>query len=234
MESRFDPLAASCDHRALFALAYLRTTEEYERAAAEPGFFRDPALVNVEDVFFAAYYFKAYDDWAAGRTAAVPAAWRIAFTAAENRSVSGLGDLLLGMNAHITRDLPYVLVGLGLVGPDGQSRHADHLKVNVFLDRVIAPLLDEAAARFDPTINNVESPYGITYDAFMALIATWREIAWTNAVLLAAANTPLLRTVAQNTIELTSATLATTVRATFLYTPRLADTRDQYCATHNA
>src|SRR5664279_3734160 len=29
MQNRMDPLAAACDHRAVFALAYLRTTQSY-------------------------------------------------------------------------------------------------------------------------------------------------------------------------------------------------------------
>src|SRR5687767_4344616 len=33
MTRRFDDLAAACDHDSLFSLAYLRTTEEYKRAA---------------------------------------------------------------------------------------------------------------------------------------------------------------------------------------------------------
>ncbi|HET6641882.1 MAG TPA: hypothetical protein VFG93_01280, partial [Gaiellaceae bacterium] len=31
MTKRFDPLASSCDHDAIFALTYLRVTEEYRR-----------------------------------------------------------------------------------------------------------------------------------------------------------------------------------------------------------
>jgi hypothetical protein len=34
MDRRFEPLADACDHDAVFALTYLRTTEEYRRSAA--------------------------------------------------------------------------------------------------------------------------------------------------------------------------------------------------------
>src|SRR3954467_6990469 len=42
MTRRFDPLADRCDHNAIFALSYLRTTQVYKEAAAETGFFADP------------------------------------------------------------------------------------------------------------------------------------------------------------------------------------------------
>ena len=46
--------------------------------------------------------------------------------AAKGRQVTGLGNLLLGMNAHINRDLPFVLYSIGLTAPDGSSRKPDH------------------------------------------------------------------------------------------------------------
>ena len=75
MDATLRGLAASCDHWAPFALAYLRTTQQYQRSTATPGFFANPAFVNVEDVYFAAYYFGAYENWAAGNISAVPPAW---------------------------------------------------------------------------------------------------------------------------------------------------------------
>ena len=237
MNTMLDGLASTCDHRAPFALAYLRTTQQYQTVAAEPGFFQDPRFVNVEDVYFGAYFFAAHDAWERGDRAAVPRAWQIAFGAARDRSMSGLGDLLLGMNAHINRDLPYILAGLGLVAPDGTSRHADHEKVNVFLNMVVTPMLDEAAARFDPTINDLRSPYGLTYDAFMAIIVGWRENAWNNARLLVSAPTPAARSVAEGAIETESVAAAREVQLTFGYPPLLnaglAAARDGYCATHH-
>ena len=138
MTSRFDALAARCDHKAVFSLLYLRTTEEFRRTVAEnPQFFRDPAYVNHEDALFADYYFWAMDATGA-KFAAVPLAWQIAMDAANRREVSGAGDILLGMHAHINRDLPFVLAAMGLTHPDGSSRKPDHDKVNEILHRVTA------------------------------------------------------------------------------------------------
>src|SRR3546814_13499817 len=85
--------------------------------------------------------------------AATPRAWQIAFSAADNRRVSGLGNMLLGMSAHVNRDLPMVLAEIGLVKPDGTSRKPDHDKVHAILNLVIEPLLAAAGARFDPSID---------------------------------------------------------------------------------
>jgi len=83
MERRFRPLADRCDHDAIFSLTYLRTTQVYRRTIEDPHFFEDTAFVNHEDVVFARAYFEAYDDWHAGRRDQVPAAWRVAFDAAD-------------------------------------------------------------------------------------------------------------------------------------------------------
>jgi Family of unknown function (DUF5995) len=53
MYKRFDPLAESCHHNSIFALSYLRTTEEYRRAVTTPGFFEEPNWLNHYDATFA-------------------------------------------------------------------------------------------------------------------------------------------------------------------------------------
>ena len=60
MTRRFHRLASACDHDAIFALSYLRTTEQYKATLAEPGFFADRPFVNHEDAVFASYYFDAW------------------------------------------------------------------------------------------------------------------------------------------------------------------------------
>ena len=181
MQRRFDPLAQSCDHDSIFALAYLRTTEEYRRTIEDPTFFEDTPFVNHEDAVFARLYFDAYDAWHAGPPPTSPPAWAIAFQAAADRAVTAQGNLSLGINAHVQRDLPFALAGIGLVKPDGSSRKPDHDRVNVFLNRVTDDLYAEIARRFDPTIDDANLP-GTADDAgVFQLIPTWREIAWRNA-----------------------------------------------------
>jgi len=236
MNARFGPLGHSCNHQAVFALAYLRTTQTFQWAAAQLGYFQDPAYVNHEAAVFAKYYFAAYDNWAAGNRAAVPQAWLIALDNAGSKRTTGTADLLLGMNAHITRDLPFVLAAIGLATPGGQSRKPDHDKVDQFLNLVTEPLLIEEIARLDSSIVNLATPYGVGYAGLFQLIAAWRELAWHNAELLLAAPTPAARAIVATTIETAATAQATLLLAPGnLYLPPVTTTaaRDNFCAGHN-
>jgi hypothetical protein len=234
MERRFDPLATACDHDAIFSLTYLRTTEEYRRTIDDPTFFEDTAFVNHEDAVFARYYFDAYDNWDAGRVADVPPAWAVAFRAADRREVSAAGNISLGINAHVQRDLPFVLAGIGMVKPDGTSRKPDHDRVDEFLNRVADDLYPEIARRFDPTVDDSELPGTADNFAEFQIIPTWREIAWRNAERLVSAPTPEARAQVAQDIEAYAASQAETLRAAYQYGPLGSSAaRDAYCAEHH-
>jgi hypothetical protein len=234
MQRRFGPLAAGCDHDAIFALSYLRTTEEYRRTIEDPTFFSDTPFVNHEDAVFARYYFDAFDAWHQGRRSQVPGAWSIAFQAAADRSMPASGDLSLGINAHVQNDLPFVLAGIGLVKPDGSSRKPDHDRVNQILNRVTVPLYAEIARRFDPTINQTDLPGTGDTVALFQIIPTWREIAWRNAERLVSAPTAAARAQVAASIQAYAASQAATIRLALGYGPlRNSAARDAYCATHH-
>jgi Family of unknown function (DUF5995) len=236
MTRRFDALADRCHHNAIFGLTYLRTTEEYYRAATTPGFFEDPAFVNHEDAVFAAFYLRAYDDYQAGRLSAVPGAWRVAFDAARDRAVSASGNIFLGMSAHINRDLPYVLEGIGLVKPDGSSRKADHDKVNEFLNKVSDDVFPEIAGRFDPTVDDGNVSGTLLDDwASFQVVPAWREQAWRNAERLAAARTPVERAQVEASIETFAEQEANALKSATAYKTLLGESsaaRDAYRAAH--
>jgi hypothetical protein len=234
MTRRFDALASSCDHNAIFSLTYLRVTEEYRRTVAGP-FFDDTPFVNYEDTLFARYYFAAFDAWAAGRIEQVPPAWRVAFDAARTRAVSASGDLLLGINAHVQRDLPLVLYSIGLVRPDGTSRKADHDRVNIILNRVADDIVAEIARRFDPSVDDTALPGGLDGTAVFQILAAWREKAWRNAELLAAAPTPEAREFVAAAIEQDAAMEARAIVTSTAYPPLVGSsgTRDAFCAVHH-
>src|SRR5215207_9285540 len=234
MTTRFEPLASSCDHDANFALTYLRVTEEYRRTVESPTFFDDTSFVNHEVVIFARYYVAAYDAWEEGRTAYVAPAWRVAFDAARDRAVSANGNLLLGINAHVQRDLPFVLYGVGLVKPDGTSPKPDHDRVNQILNRVIDDLIGEIARRFDPTIDDGNLPSTVDDFVLFQSIVSWRETAWRHAELLAQAPTPEARDEVAQEIEAYAESQARAIRTATQYVPFTGGSaaRDAYCATH--
>jgi hypothetical protein len=225
---------ARCNHNAVFSLAYQRTTESvaaWERA--DPTFFDDNPWLNHYDATFADMYFTAWNDWRRG-SGTVPRAWAIAFDMADRRRATAAGNLLLGMSAHVNRDLPFTLYAIGLVAPDGSSRKADHDRVNEILNTVVTPLLDEIARRYDPAVRVVPG-IGSTADflQFQALPA-WREQAWRNAELLATAPNAAARQAIAATIEQSAATTASALLALTSYVPPLTTSasRDAYCSAH--
>jgi hypothetical protein len=219
----------------MFSLTYQRTTERYRVSVTDPHYFSDNAFVNHQDAVFARYYFEAWDNYRHGRVAQVSTAWQIAFDAADRQTVSGVGNLMLGMSAHVNRDLPFVLAGIGLVKPDGTSRKPDHDKVNQFLNQVIQPLFAEASARLDPTVDDGSIP-GTTLDetATLQILVGWREAAWRNAERLVNAATPADRAQVALQIENAAALEAQALVANYSYLPLSggAAARNSYCATH--
>lgn len=169
--------------------------------------------------------------WKKGDRQRVPAAWLEAFDTGRDRSVTGLGNLLLSMNAHINRDMPYLLDALGLAKPDGSSRKPDHDRGNPVLNTLYDDVLKELAARFDPTIDDVNVPGFMGDDA--ALFQTlqgWREGVWRNAEQLAAAQTPQQRRTVFAHIESYALTQARMIR-TFT-TSSDSSARDAHCAAY--
>lgn len=170
-----------CDHRAVFATTYLELTKTLRRVLREqPGFLRYPKYLYVEDALFANVYFKTIRDARRGR--AVPEAWRIAFEAAESADLNATQDMLLGINAHVQNDMPFVLAALGLRTPSGASRKEDHDAINEVLDRSYEKVIAAVRDRFDPQVGTTNSEATPADDVFgLEMVKGWRELVWRNA-----------------------------------------------------
>jgi hypothetical protein len=214
MERRAQPLARHCDHDAVFAIAYLRTTETFLATAQSIGYDDLPSVVR-EDAQFADYYLRAFDAFHSGE-GSVPPAWQIAFTAAASTTLPAVGDAFLGFSAHIQRDLPFVLYDLYIQGHP--VSHEDHTLVNDFLAQV--DVAGELAARFDPTYPQ---------QGDLSTIVQWRETAWQDFERLKAAS-DVERPLVAAEIELAAAQSAELLYQTFAY-PSGTDSgsRDAYC-----
>lgn len=233
MTRRLDVLEAHCSHEAPFALMYLDVTRGVAAQGARR--FRDRQFLNHLDAVFANLYFSAYDNWQARRTKLVPEAWRIAFEAADQGTVTALGDMLLGMNAHISRDLPFALTRTGLREPDGQSGETDFNRVNGLLGSVTPDLLGEEAERFDPTLTSTVLPViQLDPSSLQQLLGAWRSESWRNAEHLLTARTPTQRAKVAHTIELGAAgraRLIASLTSDLVIGPDAAQ-RNAYCARH--
>jgi hypothetical protein len=205
MERRYEPLEAQQDRDGIFALSYLRTTEKLQQLFDTVG-FENPASIVREDALFADYYFEAYDNYHLG-TANVPTAWQIAFDAAENESVSGTGNLVLGTSAHILRDLPFVLYELDQKGTPISK--ADHDLFNEILLQV--DVLGELAQKFDPTIDDDDLPGTADDLERFQVIALWRELTWQNYQRLRDAPDDISRQQVAAEIAMLSTATATTL-----------------------
>ena len=220
MERRFRHLAKDCDHNAIFSLLYLRTTEKFRDTLSSIG-YGDPASIVRQDALFADYYFRAYDAHHRGEGFAPPA-WQIAFAAAGQRSVTAAGNTLLGINAHVQRDLPFTLFDLDQQG--FPVSHADHTLVNNFLAQVMVDA--EIAGRFDPTFDDNSDPA-----ALLQLLFAWRELAFTNYLRLRNAPTAEARAVVAAEIEGFAAAVAAGIVQQTAYPPGAdSSSRDAFCA----
>ena len=228
MTRRFDPLAAACDHGAPFALMYLRVTEAVGRAETSGSLRADRNYLSHLDAVFARLYFDASDAWAAGDRDAIPAAWQIAFEAAKRRRVSGIGNLLLGMNAHISRDLPFAVASIGL----GAGRARAFAKINEVLADVQGAILREASTRFDPSIGGFRLPL-LKVDAATVglLIGRWRAEALEDGRGLLRAKTTADRAAVTRRIEDNAAGRAAIIIAATSRVPFSAagKERDRFC-----
>ena len=231
MQTRAERLASECDHNALFATMYLRMTEAI-RGAVRAGRFNNPRLTIHLTAWFAHFYFKAIDAWHSGNVAAVPGAWQIAFQASASGDQWGLGDLLLGMNAHISRDLPFAVAGV--IGNTPTSLDPDHdfALVNTLILQISQGVLQEVASRFDPTVAAGEVPFALgAGQTFGQIVTAWRTESWQSGVELAGAATPVPNAISEK-VEATAESRAQAIHASLTYLPVIEGpaARDAYCA----
>ncbi len=224
-------LIHSCDHDAIFATLYTIVTRTYyETVKADPNFFGDNAFVNHEDGVFAAFYIGAYELWQRGEEKWVPGAWRIAFEAAENEELTATGNLIMGINAHVVRDLPFVLAALGL------GSKADHDKVNDILWAAYKPAIKAINDHLDDSVDDGEID-GTELDnrALFRYVTSLREQAWHDATALVNAATPADRALVAAQIEAKAAEQAQGYRLQYAYAPEsdARAERDGYCAANS-
>lgn len=233
MTRRLTPLAASCSHLAPFALMYRQVSDEVDRSV-RLRLYQEPAYVAHLDAVFSTLYYRAIDEWRHGDRDAVPKAWQVAFAAADDHRVSALGDMLLGMNAHVSRDLAYAIAGVGLRHSDGSDGTADVVAVNNDINRAQGPTLQAVAQRFDPAVNMVNRLSGalVHPSQIAAIIAGWRLESIANARKLIAARAKSRSALeqVQTTIDNNAAVRALVIEQATAYThPADALARDRYC-----
>jgi Family of unknown function (DUF5995) len=216
-----------CDHRGVFATTYLQLTKAIlSLLDDEPGIVADRNYLYTEDSLFANFYFDALHNWDTGGP--VAPAWRIAFNQAENGQITGAQEMLLGINAHVQNDMPFVIAALGVRQPDGTSRKPDHDAMNEALNRGYEQVVEAVRARFDPSMSITNTKL-VTLDNIggLELARIWREYVWRNAERLLKAPTEAKRAAVVQSIEGNAAAWARGIA--LLQIPGYRHTRDVYC-----
>ena len=218
-----------CDHRGVFATTYLELTKAIRTLLDdEPGIVADRDYLYVEDALFANFYFDEIVDWEQGER--VAPAWRVAFRQARRGEITGAQEMLLGINAHVQNDMPFVIAALGVRAPDGASRKPDHDAMNEALNRGYEQVVEAVRARFDPTMS-VTNTRLVTLDNIggLELARIWRELVWRNAErLVKARNSPVRRARITRGIEANAVAWARSIA--LVQTPGIRGLRDHYCA----
>ena len=219
-----------CDHRAVFAMTYMTLSQALrDTMVRDPHFFHDARYLIVEDTVFANYYF--YWLHALDRGRPIAPAWQIAFSNAAAGDDNAAQDMLLGINAHIQRDMPFVIASVGLVAPDGSSRKPDHNRVNVVLNAAYQTVIDAVRNRFDPILAWTNTNGSPADDVLgLEMVKGWREGVWRNAERLVNAKTAGDRQQVVDSIEANAANWANLIATGQV--PGYRAQRDAYCATH--
>ena len=217
-----------CDHRGVFATTYLELTKKLrETIRSDHAFFRFPRYLYTEDALFADVYFNTLKRFQRGQP--IAPAWQIALDTARSGQVNAGQDMLLGINAHVQNDMPFVLAALGLRSKKGDTRKVDHDHVNVILDRAYQRVVDQIAERYDPLVSTTNASWNPIDDiGGLEMVKGWREQVWRNAERLVNAKSDSERKQVADDIQQNAANWARAMAAP--QTPGYRAQRDAYCA----
>ena len=216
-----------CDHRGVFATTYLELTRTLRRELRKNHkLFRWPKYLYTEDALFADVYFNSLKADRGGKP--VPPAWRIAFDTAKSGEVNAAQDMLLGINAHVQNDMPFVLASLGLRTAKGETRKPDHDVMNKVLDVAYESVVHAIARRFDPFVSTTNADWNPFDDVGgLEMVKGWREQVWRNAERLLNAKSDAERAQISGQIQQYAAGWARMMAAP--QTPGARAKRDAYC-----
>jgi hypothetical protein len=217
-----------CDHRAIFATTYRVLTQvALRRLRREPGFLRFLPYFYLETGLFVDVYINTSNAYPRGER--VSPAWQVAYEAAAAGDRTAAQDMLLGINAHVQNDMPFVIAALGTRTRRGISRKVDHDAVNGTLAQAYQQVVDTVERRYDPSIA-VTNPDGVPVDdvAGLEVVKHWREDVWRNAErLLATREDPAAHAEVVRQIEGNAASWARAIAAA--PTPGWGEQRDAHC-----
>lgn len=215
-----------CDHRAIFPTVYKTLTRYAKMAVLEnAAAYDDPAGLGYEALEFYALYQQMITAHLAGD--AIPPAWQTTMDAAQSGDWTGAHDMLLAINAHVQRDMPFAIAKTGLTVLDGSSRKPDHDQFNAVLNDAYPAIVDAIAQRYDPAVTVLSSLGVVGNLGAMQLVALWREGVWRNAERLVITEGGDLAGITAETIEQQAQITAMAIKNVEI--PGHRAQRDSYC-----
>jgi len=197
MRSTLHQFHAERDGRAFFLRVYFMMTQEVQSAINGTGAYRDrpvfmdPAWIQRLSGRFASLYFSSLtvtgDENAAGQRA-----WGAAHSAASNPRSTVLLNALLGIVAHIKKDLAQAIAeNLEQDDLDDTAtmlrRRFDHDQVNNLLVRVMGPIQEKLADDYEPVLAVGDQVLGGLDERLSSVgLRHYREQVWGDALTYAA------------------------------------------------
>ena len=195
---------AARDRRGLFVTAYMATTHTIGQWIAQGVFLDNQAMARYV-VAFANEYRRALSDYTAGECARVPMAWQQSFDACDRKDRSVYQCLMLGINAHMNRDLPYAVIEAE-VDVNCAGCYQDYVRIDDVLQLNMPLVRRRIADAHGTEMPLVQRWFGGLGDArLMRGFRRARENSWALAQLLARAETPSARRDVERMIEERSA-----------------------------
>ena len=186
------------DLRGLFVMAYVATTDTIGQWI-EQGVFQDCSAMTRYVVAFANEYRRALADRVAGNHSSIPVAWQQSFDACDDRS-GVLQCLMLGINAHMKRDLPYAVIAAG-IDVDCSNCYQDYVRIDDVL-RLNMPLVRRRIADAYGDLSLTQRWFGgLAFAGIARDFSRARRHSWEFAQLLARAETEQARARVDRMIE---------------------------------
>ncbi|MCL4692937.1 MAG: hypothetical protein KJ060_10570 [Candidatus Hydrogenedentes bacterium] len=173
-------LASKGDNRAVFAGMY-RVLTENGLESIQNGTYDDPDWVTRFVVAFANLYREAFYHFETGQYDEVPEVWRIVFEAAQADEITAFQHGLLGVHAHINRDLPFALAR---ATPRGEraARFPDFQRTNIMVVNSTEDVESVVSETYAPALTGFDMRFRNVDEAILGqLVSTWRQRAWRNA-----------------------------------------------------
>jgi hypothetical protein len=205
-------LAQKDDPREIFAAIYRLITEDAVEAI-EDGYFDDTEWTAAFLLAFANLYRQAFLDYECGRLEAVPGAWIVAFDAAKSGNVTVFQHAVLGIHAHINRDIPYAIAAV-TPAKDRARRFPDYLATNRFLVSTIQDAEALLATVYAGRLGELDAVLGGFDESLLRIVLTgWRLRAWRNAALFDGSQPEWVEGFAAGLLDRTTSRFARTIRS---------------------